>query len=113
MRALFLALTATTLTLATAASAAEWKAGAGKSIDLGSFKGSAYYTTEQDGYRVVATLASVNSGADHPQVIRLATTLKGDQTVHLSIPGTVGADGSETTIAFKRSGNIVEIAAAE
>jgi hypothetical protein len=55
----------------------------------------------------------VNSGADRPQVIRLSTTLKADQTVHLSIPGTVGADGNETTIAFKRHGDVVEVASAE
>ena len=113
MRTIALALAATALTLATAASAAEWKPAAGKSIDLGSFRGSAYYTLDKDGYRVVATLAAVNSGAERPQVIRLATTLKADQTVHLSIPGSVGADGNEATIAFKRRGDIVEVAAAE
>lgn len=113
MRTLSLTLATAALLVATAASAAEWKPAAGKSIDLGSFRGSAYYTTEKDGFRVVATLAAVNSGSDRPQVIRLTTTLKGDQTVNLSIPGTMGADGNETTIAFKRRGDVVEVASAE
>ena len=118
MRALSLALAATTLSLAAslapvAASATELKPMRPLSVDLGSFRGSAYYTVERDGYRVVATLAAAEDGAGQPRVIRLVTTLNGDQTVHLSVPGALGSDGRETTIAFKRRGDLVEVASAE
>lgn len=108
-----LALAAAAVTLASAASAAELKPLRPTSLDLGSFRGSAYYTVENDGYHVVATLAALNTNADSPQVIRLVTTLKGDQTVNLSVPGTLGADGRETTIAVSRRGETVEVASAE
>ncbi|GJE29480.1 hypothetical protein [Methylobacterium organophilum] len=117
MRTLSYALAAAAMTAAVStaapASAADWKPATPKRIELGSFRGMAYYTVEKDGYRVVTTLAALNTNADHPQVIRLVTTLKGDQTVNLSVPGTLGADGSETTIAFTRSGDVVEVASAE
>lgn len=115
MRTLSLALLATTLTLAsvTATLAVELKPLRPVSVGLGSFRGSAYYTVEKTGYRVVATLAAVNSGAEQPQVIRMVTTLNPDQTVHLSVPGTLGTDGIETTIAFSRSGDRVEVASAD
>ena len=117
MRALSLALAATTLSFASAlapvaVSATELKPMRPMSVDLGSFHGSAYYTVERDGYRVVATLAAVDETADTPRVIRLATTLNADQTVHLSVPGVLGSDGRETTIAFRRRGDLVEVASA-
>ncbi|RWK44046.1 MAG: hypothetical protein EOR46_04275 [Mesorhizobium sp.] len=40
-----------------AAAAAELAPGSGHSIHLAAFDGVVYYTVEQDGYRVVATLA--------------------------------------------------------
>lgn len=113
MRTLFLTLATAAVMATTAASAADWKPGAPKPIHLGTFRGTAYYTVEKDGFRVVTTVAVVNSLADQPQIIRLTTTLKGDQTVNLSVPGTLGAGGSETTIAFQRRGDVVEVAAAE
>lgn len=114
MRALFTSLAASALLLAAGSvSVAELQASQSNSIDLGSFRGSAYYTVEKGGYRVVATLASVNSGSDTPQVIRMVTTLNADQTVHLSVPGALGADGREATVAFSRRGDRVEVASAE
>ena len=118
MRAPTLALAATALSLASAlvpagASATELKPMRPMSVDLGSFRGSAYYTVERNGYRVVATLAAAEDGADQPRVIRLVTTLNADQTVHLSVPGALGGDGRDTTIAFKRRGDLVEVASAE
>lgn len=96
-----------------AARATELEVAKSVSIDLATFRGTAYYTPTKDGYRVVATLSSVNSGAEQPQVIRMITTLNADQTVHLSVPGALGADGRETTIAFSRRGDRVEVASAE
>lgn len=105
---------ATALTLAAApALAAELKATQSSTVDLGTFRGSAYYTVEKGGYRVVATLAAVNTGSTSPQVIRMITTLNADQTVHLSVPGALGADGREATVAFSRRGDRVDVATAE
>ncbi|GBU17315.1 MULTISPECIES: hypothetical protein [Methylobacterium] len=108
--ALAMAAATAALTATTPVTAAEWKPATNKRIELGNFRGMAYYTVEKDGYRVVTTLAALNTNADHPQVIRFVTTLKGDQTVNLSVPGTLGADGSETTIALSRKGDVVEVA---
>ncbi|WP_019906414.1 hypothetical protein [Methylobacterium sp. 77] len=105
--------TALTLASATASMATELQPASARSVDLGAYRGSAYYTVENGRYRVVATLASVNSGSDQPQVIRLVTTLNPEQTVHLSVPGTLGSDGRETTIAFSRNGDRVDVASAD
>ena len=114
MRNVSKTLIAAALTLASgSAIAAELQAARSNSIDLGSFRGSAYYTVEKGGYRVVATLAAVNSGSDVPQVVRMVTTLNADQTVHLSVPGALGADGREATVAFSRRGDRVEVASAD
>jgi hypothetical protein len=115
MRMLSIALLSTSLLVgwATSPFAAELRPSRQSSVDLGNFRGSAYYTVENGGYRVVATLAAVNTGAEQPQVIRLVTTLNPDQTVHLSVPGTLGSDGREATVAFSRRGDRVEIAAAD
>ncbi|MDR7039446.1 MULTISPECIES: hypothetical protein [Methylobacterium] len=115
MRTLSLALAAAALSFATAgaASAVELKPLKANSVDLGSFRGSIYYTAEKDGYRVVATLAALNGHSEQPQVVRLVTTLNADQTVQLSVPGSIGADGRDATIAFSRRGDIVEVASAD
>jgi hypothetical protein len=113
MRSTLLAAAVLASVAAPAARATELEVAQSVSIDLATFRGTAYYTPTKDGYRVVATLASVNSGAEQPQVIRMITTLNADQTVHLSVPGALGADGRETTIAFSRRGDRVEVASAE
>lgn len=115
MRTIALALAATALSLAslTVASAAELKPHKASSVDLGTYRGSVYYTPARDGYRVVATLAALNTGADLPQVVRLVTTLNADQTVTLSVPGSMGADGRDATISFSRRGDVVDVASAD
>lgn len=68
------------------AGAAELAPGSGHSIQLTAFEGVVYYTMEQDGYRVVATLAS---GADtHP--IRMISTLLPGQSAIVSVPRSDG-----------------------
>ncbi|KQT19969.1 hypothetical protein ASG40_03990 [Methylobacterium sp. Leaf399] len=113
MRTLPTLLAATLALVSGTAFAAELQANRSSTIDLGTFRGSAYYTAEKGGYRVVATLAAVNSGSDIPQVVRMVTTLNPDQTVHLSVPGALGADGRDATVAFSRRGDRVEVAAAD
>jgi hypothetical protein len=78
-----LTLTALALfTLAGAAAAAELAPGDGQSVHLGGYEGVVYYTVEQDGYRVVTTLAS---GADQ-QPVRFVSTLAPGQHLVVSVP---------------------------
>ncbi|MDG4879730.1 hypothetical protein [Mesorhizobium sp. WSM4884] len=68
------------------AAASELVPGSGHSIQLGSFSGAVYYTVEQDGYRVVATMAS---GAEQ-QPVRVVSTLAPGQRMMISVPQAVG-----------------------
>lgn len=114
MRILNLALAATALSLAsfTAASATELKPHQASSVDLGTYRGSVYYTPAKDGYRVVATLAAQDSTTDKGHAVRLVTTLNADQTVTLSVPGSEGADGRSATLSLSRRGDVVDVASA-
>lgn len=55
-------------------------------IDLGALKGVAYYTVENAGFRVVATL-----GEENGQPVRLETLLVPGQSVVLTSPAEQGA----------------------
>ncbi|AWB21003.1 hypothetical protein DA075_08885 [Methylobacterium currus] len=101
-----LSLTALGLVLATVAGAAELNPRQAHSLDLGPVRGSAYYTVETDGLRVVATLAPTDAAAATP--LRVITTLASDQVVSFSVPGT--QDGAAASVAFARRGNRVEVA---
>lgn len=58
----------------------------GRSIDLGTLSGNAYYTVERDGFRVVATLAHGDAGAP----VRFEALLLPGQSVVLSTPREAG-----------------------
>ena len=58
------------LAMSGAAAAAELAPGNGRTLHLGGFDGTVYYTVEQDGYHVVATLAS---GAEATPIRFIAT----------------------------------------
>lgn len=77
--------------IANAASALELKPLHGQSINLGAVSGTAYYTVERNGYRVVATLA--REGVD-ASPMRIETVLKPGQSVSLSTPREWGAAGA-------------------
>jgi hypothetical protein len=88
--------------LAAAASplhAAELTPVAGESLDLGDFHGVVYYTSEKDGYRVVATVSDGEGGP----VIRFSATLADNQSATISVPGQPGGFGRSVEIA--RSGD--------
>ncbi|WP_292354900.1 hypothetical protein [Mesorhizobium sp.] len=68
------------------AAASELAPGSGHSIQLGNVSGAVYYTVEQDGYRVVATMAS---GAEQ-QPVRVVSTLAPGQRMMISVPQAVG-----------------------
>jgi hypothetical protein len=57
----------------------------GYNIPLAGFDGVAYYTVEQDGYKVVATLAPRSEGTP----IRFVSTLQPGQRVIISVPQAV------------------------
>jgi hypothetical protein len=89
------------LLVADAAQAAELDALVAKSIKLGDLVGIAYYTVEQTGYQVVAT---VSSGAKAPPVRFISTLLAGQKAV-LSVPRDPGE--SALTLEVERSGDRV------
>ena len=74
------------LAMSGTAAASELAPGDGRTLQLGSFDGTVYYTVEQDGYHVVATLAS---GAD-AQPIRFIATLGPGQSLMISVPQAIG-----------------------
>ena len=79
---------AATAVIATTASASSYADGLlrpiqGQSIELGTVSGTAYYTVERDGYRVVATFAQRGEDATP---VRVETLLAPGQSVTLSTP---------------------------
>jgi hypothetical protein len=78
--------------------AGELSAMAGESIDLGRFSGVIYYTSADDGYRFVATIAD---GGATP--VRFSATLAENQSATISVPGKLGEPDHSFEIA--RSGD--------
>ena len=83
------------LAMSGAAAAAELAPGNGRTLHLGGFDGTVYYTVEQDGYHVVATLAS--SAEATP--IRFIATLGPGQSLMISVPQAVGEPSIDFEIA--------------
>jgi hypothetical protein len=61
-----------------------------ESIDLGRFHGVVYYTKEDGGYRVVATIAEGEAGPP----VRFSATLADNQSATMSVPGELGEPAS-------------------
>jgi hypothetical protein len=80
------------------ARAAELRPMQGMSLQLGELHGIAYYTVEEAGYSVVATLAG-QEGAP----VRFESTLLPGQKVVVSIPGHRGSQGQ--MVEFARQGH--------
>ncbi|WP_353645030.1 hypothetical protein [Mesorhizobium sp. WSM2239] len=78
--------------------AGELSAMAGESIDLGRFHGVLYYTSVDDGYQLVATIAD---GEAAP--VRFRATLAENQSATISVPGKLGEPGQSLEIS--RSGD--------
>jgi hypothetical protein len=81
--------------------AGELSAMAGETIDLGRFQGVVYFTSENDSYRVVATISDGEAGLP----VRFSATLADNQSATISVPGKVGEAGRSFEIA--RSGHKV------
>lgn len=71
--------------LSAVATAGELAPGNARSVRLDRFDGVVYYSVEQDGYRVVATLAA--GAGESP--IRVISTLGPDQRILISVPRAV------------------------
>jgi hypothetical protein len=69
-----------------------------ESIDLGGLLGVVYYTPEEDGYRVVTTIAQGEAGSP----VRFVAILTEHQTVAVSVPGNLGE--SDRIIEISRVG---------
>lgn len=74
----------------------------GQSIDLGTVSGTAYYTVEQGGFHIVATLVQQGE-AGTP--VRVEAVLAPGQSVMLSTPHEVGV--AADAVEISRQANIV------
>ena len=78
-----------------------------QSIDLGSVVGSAYYTVEQNGFRVVSTLSQGETGSP----VRLIAVLTPGQRVLLSTASEAGNEPVEVEISREADTLVVRKAA--
>ena len=101
MKSLMLASATAALLIAGSAQASELEPFAGKSIKRGNVTGTAYYTVAQDGFEVVATVAS----GEEQTPVRFVTTLRDGQKTILSVPREPGQ--SALMVEFKRIDNRV------
>ena len=77
-----------------------------QTIALSGVTGVAYYTTETDGYHVVATVAL----ADKPETpLRIQTVLSPGQSVVFSTPGSAGAPPSVLELSRGLDGGVVVV----
>ncbi len=89
--------------VSSAAHAAELRPMEASSIALGDVSGVAYYTAENDGYRVATTLASGESATP----IRFITSLLPGQKAILSVPREPGL--SPISVEISRTGDRVTV----
>ena len=76
---------------------------AASTVALGAYTGVAYYTVEDTGYQVVATVAAGEAGPP----IRFVSTLADGQNATLSVPQAVGSPALE--MEFQRCGDAVVV----
>ncbi|MCW2283026.1 nitrous oxidase accessory protein NosD [Rhodoblastus acidophilus] len=84
-----------------AASAAELKAYAGKSIELKDVHGLIYYAPKGDVFEVVTTLDTEG------HAFRVVSTLKDGQSTTLSAPGALGEEAA--TVEIRRDGDSLSV----
>ncbi|PAP93911.1 hypothetical protein CIT31_20450 [Mesorhizobium wenxiniae] len=83
--------------------AGELSAMAGESIDLGDFRGVLHYTAENDGYRVIATIADGEAGLP----VRFSATLAEGQSATISVPRKLGEP--DQSLKISRSGDTLTV----
>jgi hypothetical protein len=94
---LFPAVVAAAVLHAPPAAAGEFEPLTAQALGMGAFQGVAYYTEEEEGLRLVATVAAGDAS------FRVISTLAENQAVTLAVPQTV--DQSEQVINFRRVGD--------
>jgi hypothetical protein len=87
---------------ATSAQGGELAALSAESIDIGGFHGIVYYTSEHDGYRVVATIAEGETGSP----VRFVAMLKDGDVLAISAPGKLG-EASQVLEISRAAGRLV------
>src|SRR5688572_1659541 len=92
----FIIAAASLLTFAGAAHASELRPLEGRSLDLGSVSGVAYYKVEENGFRIFATLAQGEAGTP----VRFVALLAPGQSVTLSSAGEEGS--APASVEFTR-----------
>ena len=75
-----------------------------ESIDIGGFHGIVYYTSEHDGYRVVATIADGDVGLP----VRFEAILTETQKLSISVPGKLNEQSR--VLEISRAGDKLVIA---
>lgn len=85
------------------ATAGELKPLAGHAINLGNIHGAAYYTIEDKGLRLVATLAEGETGSP----VRFVSTLSEGQTMVIEVPRSSNHVAKELT--FRRTGDRIVV----
>ena len=83
--------------------AADLTPGSGHSVRIGAMQGILYYTADQEGYKVITTLAA---GADGLP-IRFSTTLAAGQRAVISVPQSVGEPPVDFEIV--RNGDVLVV----
>lgn len=78
-----------------------------QTIDLGTVAGTAYYTVEHDGFRVVTTLSQGETGTP----LRMVTVLSAGQSIVLSTAADVGVEPLVFEIARVKDNVLVRRAA--
>jgi hypothetical protein len=86
------------------ADAGELKPLDGASFDVGAYHGVVYFTDEQDGYRVVATIADGETGLP----VRFEATLQGTQNLSISVPGKLGEQSHVFVVSRAGAGLLIE-----
>jgi predicted aconitase len=102
-----LLLLASSVALAGTVHAGELKPIAAESINLGQVTGVAYYTVEQGGLKLVATLAPAEAATP----VRISTVLAPGQSISVGVPGPQG--DRETLVSFSRQGDRIVTARGE
>jgi hypothetical protein len=103
MTAKMLSLILASLAMTAVSSAEPLGPGSGRSLRLSSFTGTFYYTVEQDGYRIVATLVA----GDDQQPIRFVSTLGPGERVVISVPRAIDEPAVEVEIV--RTGDVLVV----
>ena len=99
MKTMIIATAALFMAVSTTAFAGDLMPERGRVINLGDVSGAAYYTVEENGLKLVTTLA----GGETSAPVRFVSTLTDGQSMTIQVPAVEGGDTKELT--FRRVGD--------